>query len=362
MKPRRGAERRFFYLPQKTRGSFYLTLHELIALSVFALLVFVSLRSYLPHLQAAGLDSITVTLLDSESVNTDSQVQVAFEVGNLSDGETIDIYLGEDTTGDEWQDDGITNAHISCSDDGAGEAYAGDAVNAATASDAMNVTFTATTVGAGATTVTCLIGDGDANNPNNPNAAYGFSVAVITSEDAGAGIAYVGNANDITVSVSMLSNLSLSIDNADGTYCTTVAGVTSCNLGVVLTTTVAQGSYDLNVGTNAQNGATLQINSSGALLNGAEDIAAYIEDSGAITAGTEEYGIDVAADAAWTKAGDFSDDATPVPAVETAIATTAGENDIAGDDLTITHKAAIDSTVLARTYSQIVTWTASASF
>jgi hypothetical protein len=226
----------------------------------------------------------------------------------------------------------------------------------------MNVSFTATTVGSGATTVTCLIGDGGANNPNNPNSAGSFSVSVATTEDTGAGIAYVGNANDIAMSVNLLSNLSLRVDNADGARCSITSGITTCNLGTVLTTNVASGNYDLNVGTNATNGASLQIDSDGGLRNGVEFIAPYIEDSGAISAGTEEYGIDVAADVAWTKQGDFTDDASPVPTVATTVATTSAEINIAGNDVTITHKAAIDSTVAALSYNHVVTWTATANF
>ncbi|MBI5037579.1 MAG: hypothetical protein HZC01_02665 [Candidatus Kerfeldbacteria bacterium] len=348
-------------LRDEATGRLFRFEHDLLTLVIVFAVVAFGVRYYLPRLDAAGLDSVTVSL-SNETVNTDARVTVSFEVGNLSNGETIGIYLGEDTTGDEWQLDGITTSHISCSDNGAGETYTATAVNAASASVAMNVAFTATTVGAGATTVTCLIGDGGANNPNNPTVADGYSVAVATTEDAGAGIAYVGNANDVTVSVQLLSNLALTVNNADGTRCTTTAGVTSCNLGTVLTTTVAQGNYDVNVGTNASSGATLQLTSDGQLRNGANTIAAYVEDSGAISAGTEEYGIDLASDVGWTEQGNFTDDATAVPTSPTNVATTAAENDIAGADITVTHKVAIDSTVPAFLYSHIVTWTATGNF
>lgn len=345
----------------KSAGRFFEVMHVWISVFVFASILGIALHFYLPIVRAGGLDNVAVSL-SSETVNADAQVTVSFEVGNLSNGEAISIYLGEDTTGDEWNADSITTSHISCSDNGTGETYTPVSVNAATASDPMNVSFTATTVGSGATTVTCLVGNGGANNPNNPGAAGSYSVSVATTDDNGAGIAYVGNANDITVSVNMLSNLSLRIDNADGTRCTTASGITTCNLGTVLTTTVATGNYDVNVGTNATNGASMQINSDGNIRNGVEFIAPYIEDSGTITAGTEEYGIDVSADAAWTKQGVFTDDASPVPAVATAVATTAGPINIAGNDVTITHKAAIDSTVVALSYSHVVTWTATANF
>lgn len=330
-------------------------------LGVIVAIVFVSLHYFLPRLEAAGLDNVTVTLPGSEAVNADSQVQVAFEVGNLSNGETISIYLGEDTSGDEWQYDSITTSHVSCSDNGTGETYAPVAVNAATASQAMTVSFTATTVGAGATTVTCLIGNGGANNPNNPGAADGYSVAVATTDDSGAGIAYVGNANDVTVSVSMLKNLALTIDGADGTNCTTSSGITACNLGTALTTTVATGSYDVNVGTNADSGATMYIAEDGNLRNGANDINDITEDTGTVTAGTEEYGIAAVATANWTEQGNFTDDDTPIPSGPATVATSAGPIDYT-DEVAVTHRAAISAATLAMTYSHIVTWTATANF
>ncbi len=123
-------------------------------------------------------------------------MQVAFEVGNLSSGESISISLGEDTTGDEWQANSITTFHISCSDNGTGETYTFSSVNVASAISSMGVIFTATTVDSGATTVACFIGNSGANNPDNPISADGFSVTVITTEDAGVGIVYVGNSNE----------------------------------------------------------------------------------------------------------------------------------------------------------------------
>jgi hypothetical protein len=209
--------------------------------------------------------------------------------------------------------------------------------------------------------VTCTLGDGATDGPSNPGVADGYSVAVVTNSDSGAGIAYVGNANDVTVSATVLPNLALTIDNADATACTTASGVTSCNLGVVTTAAVNTGNYDVNVGTNAASGATMIVAEDGDLRNGADTINDVVEGN-TVTLGTETYGVALTSDAAWTEQGDFTDDDTPLVTGPTNVATTAGPIDIAGNDVTVTHRVAVASTTKALTYSHIVTWTATANF
>ena len=330
-------------------------LYGLLMLGALLMMVFFG-----PHARSAGLDNVTVSL-SSETVNTDAQVTVAFAVGNLSDGDDITIYLGETTGSDEWQDDSITTAHIACSDDGSGETYTASAVTAATATTPFNVSWTATTVGSGAATVTCLIGDGGSNNPNNPVSADGYSVAVVTTNDSGAGIVYVGNANDITVTAQTLPNLSLTVDNPDGSACTTSSGLTGCDLGVVLTSVVNTGNYDVNVGTNATNGATLRVQQDQDMTSGGDTISPVVENT-TVTAGMEAYGIAVAADASWTETGDFTDDDTPLPSSATTVVTNAAPIDSTGDDVTITHRIAVGSSTVAGNYTQVTTWTATANF
>lgn len=356
-------EKRFFFAPaKKDRGRFFLHLHEFIFLFIFLLVLGVFLRYYLPTVKAGGIDNVTVAL-GSAAVSTENQITLGFTPNTaFTAASTISIFLGEKTDGDEFTDGDSdqSGTDINCTQ--SGTTFNNGAFTAASATSPMLYYIEVNTVGAGTGAVSCTLGSSGSDGPSNPTTADGYSVSVNTENDSGAGIAYVGNANAVNVSVSMLSNLALTINNADGTRCTTTLNITTCNLGTALTTNVVSGNYDVNVGTNATSGASLQINSDGTMRNGAESIAAYIEDTGAITAGTEEYGIDVAADAAWTKVGVFTDDASPVPVVETPLATTSGVINIAGDDITVTHKTAIDSTVSPLTYGQIVTWTATANF
>jgi hypothetical protein len=219
--------------------------------------------------------------------------------------------------------------------------------------------ITATTVGAGATVVTCVLGDGTPN-PINPTAADGYSIAVVTTSDSGAGIAYVGNANDVTVSATVLPNLTITIDNADASACVTTSGVTACNLGVVTTAAVNTGNYDVNVGSNATSGVTLTVDDEGNLRNGADDIDDITENT-TVAAGTEGYGIAVVADAGWTETSPFDDDDTPFSGSPQGVATTAAPVGYT-NDVTITHRVAVGATTKALTYSHIVTWTATANF
>jgi hypothetical protein len=309
--------------------------------------------------RAAGIDDVTVAL-SNEAVNTASTVTVVFTFGTLVNGNTIKIYVGDTTGGSPWQQNSITTSDISCSDNGTGESYTVDSITAAGASVPMWTQITATTVGSGASVVTCVLGDGSPN-PKNPTAAGNYSVSVVTTNDSGAGIAYVGSANDIVTSATALPNLTLTIDGADATACVTTSGVTACNLGTVTTGAVNTGYYDVNVGTNATNGATMKIAEDGNLRNGSDDINDVIENN-TVTLGTETYGVAVASDASWTEQGDFTDDDTPIPTGPANVATTSSPIASSGDDVTVTHRVAVSSATKALTYSHIVTWTATANF
>lgn len=331
---------------------------RLVSALVILLLVFISVPQFPRVVHSAGIDDVTVTL-SNEAINTASTVTVAFTFGTLVNGNTIKIYLGETTAGDEWQDNSLTTADIACTDNGTGESYTVDSITAASATVPMWTQITATTVGSGASIVTCVLGDGSPN-PINPNAADGFSVAVVTTSDSGAGVAYVGNANDVTVSASVLPNLTITIDNADTAACVTTSGVTACNLGVVTTAAVNTGNYDVNVGSNAASGVTLKVIDDGDLRNGSDTINDITENT-TVAAGTEGYGIAIAADGGWTEVSPFDDDDTPTTTSSQNVATTAAPIGYTAD-VTVTHRVAVDATTKALTYSHIVTWTATANF
>jgi hypothetical protein len=288
---------------------------------------------------------------------------VTFSFGSLVNGNTIQIYLGETTLGNNnWGLNGVGSGDVSCSDNGAGGVYAVDSVAAANSATPMMTQITAATVGSGATRVECQIGDGSPN-PTNPGVAGSYSVAIVTTNDSGAGIAYVGNANDLAVSGVVLSNLTLNLDNADGNTCKLNGTIVSCNLGVLTLASVNSGSYDVNVGTNATFGATILISEDKQFSSGAVIFTDVVENQ-SVTAGVEGYGIAVLAEGpAWTTEGNFTDNDTPIPqGLPVALASTGAPIDKNGEDVRITHKIAISSTTPAAIYSHTVTWTGTGNF
>lgn len=312
--------------------------------------------------QSAGLDDVAVTLSDSEAVSTESRVQVVFTpVTALGNSETITIYLGDTTGGEEFTDGDAdqSGTDIACTQTGA--TFASGTYSAASATVPMKYGITKTVGGDSTAQVTCTLGAGATDGPSNPATAGNYSVAVVTTDDSGGGIAYVGNANDVTVTATGLPNLSMSIDNADSSSCTTASGITACNLGTVTTAAVNTGNYDVNVGTNATNGATMRVNDEGNLRNGSDDIDDITENT-TVAAGTEGYGIAVASDAAWTETSPFDDDDTPMTTSPQAVASTGAPIAQNGNDVTVTHRVAVSSATKALTFSHTVTWTAVANF
>jgi len=328
---------------------------------VMAVMVYVWIIPLVPTVQAAGIDDVTVSFTDSQAINTETRIVVTFTPTTaLTASSTISIYLGETTAGDEFTDGDADQdgTDINCVQ--TGSTFENGSQADATATVPMLYYVELASVGAGTGTVTCTLGDGATDAPSTPNAADGYSVAVVTENDSGAGIAYVGNANDVTVSVAVLPNLALTIDAADGTYCTTTSGVTSCNLGTATTAAVNSGYYDVNVGSNAASGVTLSLGENGNLRNGSDDIN-DVADS-AVTAGSEEYGVAVTTSGTWTIDGTYDGIDAPVITGPDVVATTTGGINIAGDDINVVHKVAISSLTKALTYSHIVTWTATANF
>ncbi|MFA6197998.1 MAG: hypothetical protein WC734_02460 [Patescibacteria group bacterium] len=314
---------------------------------------------------STGLDEVTVELMDSEVTSAASRVKVTFTIETaLVNGNTVKYYIGDTTGGgNNWGISTVTTGDISCADDGAGGgSYTINSITPASATTPMWVQVTVVSSGAGATELACTIGDGTPN-PTNPGTAGAYSVAVVTTNDSGAGIAYVGHANDVTVSGVVLSNLTLNLDNPDTVACSLSGVIMSCNLGTFTLADVNSGYYDVNVGTNAANGATLLISENQQFQNGGVLFDDVVNDE-SVSAGSEEYGIQVVADApTWTELGTFAIDDSPIPTGSpVALASTSTLTDKNGPDIKITHLGAISSTTPAGVYSHIVTWTATGNF
>jgi len=328
-------------------------------LTIIALVVITSnLYFFANEAEAVGIDDVTGSIPEgSDAVSTDGTITVTFPVAVLEDAEQFTIYYGEPTGGAEWGLNGVTTGDVDCTDDGE-DNYTVNSVAAASATEPMKLVVTATGITAG-TLTTCTFGD-TAPDPTSPDTAGIYSVAVVTAADSGAGVIYVADANDVTVSVTVLPSLTMLLSGADGVYCTGTPVVT-CDLGVVLVTTDPDGYYDIDLGTNAASGATISIDDDMTDPNGIGTIQDVTNDT-TVTAGTDEYGLSVAEEGDWTFQGNYVANDTPIADAATPFATTAGTHTLGGNSITVTHSVAIDSAVLPGVHSHTVTYTALANF
>jgi len=205
---------------------------------------------------------------------------------------------------------------------------------------------------------------------------YAFRITTSTN-DFGATLQYVGQANQVQIRSLVRATLSFSIRNtADN------ANTNLCDMGTLSTTTVSTCSYRLKTATNATNGYSISVNTSGNLVSGAKSFAnAAVGTGGAggtnIVAGTERYGAVITKGAVTTVGGTttlgnaYNAGVTnSVSYVNTSAATllTANKpnNPAASADLTntalITHRAAISQNTSAGVYTQNVTYTVTPSY
>lgn len=347
----------FHYPPHRVKRNPLLVLGTLVALLSLTLW---SLYAF--PARSAGI-SATITNTDSSAASAETRISVVFTPATaLVVTNTIKMYLGTNTGGVPFTDGDAdqSGADVSCAQ--SGTTFNTGTFAAASATVPMLYTMTVATVGAGTAAVTCTLGTGATDAPSLPATPDGYSVAVVTTSDTGAGIDYVGSSNLVTISAQVLPNLALTIGSADGTICTTTSSVTSCNMGVLTSAAVATGSYSLKVGTNAQTGATLLVLDDGDMRNGALTISDVVENN-TVTAGTEGNGLAVAAGTGWTEQSPFDDDDTPTTTSNQTVATTAAPVAVSGTtDVDITHRLAISTATEATTYQHIMTWTATATF
>lgn len=222
---------------------------------------------------------------------------------------------------------------------------------------------------------------------SSTNYAFSFLTTSSTSStvptDFGASLLYANGGNQVTVSASVPSSLSFAIRNSADS-----ADTNSCALGTLSTGAIATCSYRLRIATNAAGGFQSRIQANQDFAN-SQHTATFtnIGDNGTFTAGTEAYGIQVLTGATSGVrngvTGQFSDavtedsssagftfgtDASPVPTSTPLLFVTAGSPMVAATAPSlvttslVTHAAAINGGTPAGSYSQIVTYTVTASF
>jgi hypothetical protein len=329
------------------------------------------------NVYAASLSDITVNL-ESEAVNTAGDVTITFTTPTALTAPSIEIsYDGGSGAGD-WFEGGsaIVTADVTVTSTDT------NLDGTCSVPTSLNGYLRLDCTGDAALGDTITIVIGDANQLTTPDAAgnYNFSVTVDTNNagnyDYGAGLAYVANANDVTVTAIVPPVLDLAIYEQNNNTLTN-----SCDLGVLSISTVKSCSYDLAGSTNAPTGLTVQTQgvltsdwtTGSAVLthsNGTDDINA-VAASGSVDAGSEEYGFAITDDGSsnqynggiYEKAGATNTSAPtePIPTSETVLASTAstidGINNQA-DRLEVTHYASMGLDTLVGSYDQGVVYTA----
>ncbi|MCC7304303.1 hypothetical protein IT418_02735 [bacterium] len=336
----------------KTKGQIITTVLS------FYLIALVVLVGTIGKVNAAGVAvSLTPSALTA-STPTDVTFSYTSSV-NYASGNTVSIVAPA----------GVTVANCSSSTTDAD----GDSTPDGSASVSLQTytyTFSASTTTANSTGVDFCV------NYSATTGNYGLSFTdsktVPSNNDYGSALIYVGSANVVTVTASVNPALSFIIRNSADN-----GNTNTCALGVLSLIAVNTCSYRLKVTTNAGSGFVVQVNSDGDLRKSGSgnvadnlDIDLVAEDS-TVTSGIEGYGIALTGGSITggtvTEAGDFSDDDTPLPiSSATNILTTNGTNNPGGTDTTntalVTHRAAMDGDTTTGNYTQLVTYTVSASF
>lgn len=319
-----------------------------------------------PRVSAAAVAVTVSSPADAEFVGTSAEditfgyVASATEFANTN---TITVIVSPTLPG------ALTNCTAPTTD-ADGDSTPDGAFGSFTTSSAV-YTFTAATTDAATTGIDLCL----RFPATTPAASYSISVTDTNDNDFGAALVYAGDDNDVNVTAVVGPTLSFNIRNLGDTADTNV-----CDLGSVDTTTdpnedaVDDGNgecgYSLAIGTNATNGFTATIEEQGNFTNGVHNMA-DVANSASFIAGTEAYGLaDVTVGAALTtttKQGNFTTDATPVPATAANIIQSTGpETYTAGTDATdvttIMHGLAVGAGTPTGVYTHTVTYYVTATF
>lgn len=322
---------------------------------VIALLVFVTA---IGTVQAAGV----ATSISPSALTASVATEVTYSYtasANYASGNTVSITAPV----------GVTVANCtSPTTDADGDATPDG--SAGVASQTYTYTFSASTTTANTTGVDFCVKY--TASTGNYGISFVDSKTVSTNNDYGAALIYVGSANVVTVTAQVQPALAFVIRNSADS-----GNTNACALGVLSLTAVNTCAYRLKVTTNSGSGFTVQVDSDGDLRkSGSGNVADNLDidlitENSTVTLGTEGYGIALTGGSITggtvTESGDFSDDDTPLPiSTATTLLTGSGTNNPGGTDTTntslVTHRAAMDGDTTTGNYSQLVTYTVSASF
>ena len=127
---------------------------------------------------------------------------------------------------------------------------------------------------------------------------------------------------------------------------TFTVSASSVSLGTLATTTLTTSGYTISTSTNAPFGFTTYVYEDGDLRQGANTIDDVSD--GTVTLGAEEYGI--------ATGGAYGLLASDTAITTSPLAVASSDSWVNGAETTITHKAAIDNSTIAGTYTHTVTY------
>lgn len=207
------------------------------------------------------------------------------------------------------------------------------------------ISVSVTTAGTGTSQVTLTL---SGSHLLSPAVAESSSFGVSTSVgDTGVALVYVGNANLVTVTASVLPTLTFNLST------------TSLSLGTVGTSAYSSASLNAEVGTNNSTGATIQFNSTN-LTNGSHNFTKAATASGS----GEGYKYTAATNSGDQNGGTISGSATDqaMPSTATTIySNTVPELNAGTNDTALTVAAQASALTPAGNYSDTLTFTAFAN-
>ena len=301
--------------------------------------------------KAASLTDVTVSL-SPDTTSTATTMTITFTPNTpLSNGAVLEVTYDDSFTGGA----SLTDADITVT---------GTNITSTVESDFADGYFKSVLTTSADVTTPVTITVGDTNKLTTPSSAGNYNVSITadtdgtgSTYDTGAGLAYVANDNDVTVTAVVPPVIDMEIYEANSSTMTN-----SCKLGVLSLNKVNSCSYDVAGATNNSTGMTVKVTSDGALDDGnGHDINAVAD--GSVTAGSEEYGFTITDDGSadqWD-GGSYETSDSAVPTSETTFASTSGTIDginNQADRLEVTHKASMATDTVTGNYDQVVTYTA----
>lgn len=311
---------------------------------------------------AASLTDVTVALTNDATGATDNIVITFTPNTAITDGSVLEVTYDTGFTGGA----ALTDSDV---------AVTGTNITSSAETGFIAGYFKSTLTCGGSVTTTVTITIDGTNELTNPGSAgnYPWSVTADiggagTSFDYGAGLAYVADDNDVTVTATVPPTIDMEIYEQNSATPTN-----ACALGVLTLSQVKNCVYDVAGATN--NGAGMTIKVQGVDTTDWSTGEAYLEHSnntdnidavsdGTVSTGAEEYGFQITDDGSsnqWAGAGNYETQNEPVPTTETSFASTSATIDginTQADRLEVTHYAGMATDTVVGSYTHGIVYTA----